>query len=108
MAARLATVDKHILANAEESGAIPDGSVGSSRVKEQAPFGPKRAVQGRYNLNLFLGVLRRSLHGVAERPLPCNYNVIQPISTLSRRKRGFKSRRGRQFQDLGEKCLLSV
>ena len=68
----------------------------------------KLAVQGRYNLNLFLGVLPRSLQGVAERPLPCNYNVIQPISALSRRKRGFKSRRGRQFNGLQENRLLSV
>ena len=38
-----------------------------------------------YNQNLFHLALRRSLQGVAERPLPCNYNVIQPISALSRR-----------------------
>jgi len=71
----------------------------------------KLAVQGRYNLNLFLGVLTRSLQGVAERPLPCNYNVIQRISVLSRRRRGFKSRRGRQFNTLQEElstlCLTS-
>jgi hypothetical protein len=36
--------------------------------------GAKFAVQGRYNENLFLGVLSRSLQGIAERPLPCNYN----------------------------------
>src|ERR1700685_199611 len=66
------------------------------------------AAQGRYNLNRFLGVLRRSLQGVAERPLPCNYHVIQPISALSRSKRGFKSRRGRQFNGLQENRLLSV
>jgi hypothetical protein len=70
--------------------------------------GAKFAVQGRYNENLFLGVLSRSLQGIAERPLPCNYNVIQPDSALSRRKRGFKSRRGRQINRLGEKRLLSV
>jgi chaperonin GroEL len=39
MAARLATVDEHILASAERSGAIPDGSVRSSRAEEQPPFG---------------------------------------------------------------------
>jgi chaperonin GroEL (HSP60 family) len=39
MAARLATVDEHILANAEGSDAIPDGSVRSSRAKEQPQFG---------------------------------------------------------------------
>jgi hypothetical protein len=46
---------------------------------------PKLAVQGRYNQNLFLAVLPHSLQGIAERPLPCNYNVIQQISALSRR-----------------------
>jgi hypothetical protein len=64
-------------------------------------FGSKLAVQGRYNQNLFHRVLSRSLQGIAERPLPCNYNVIQPDSALSRRKRGFKSRRGRQINSLG-------
>jgi len=71
-------------------------------------FGSKLAVQGRYNQKPFHRVLSRSLQGIAERPLPCNYNVIQPVSALSRRKRGFKSRRGRQFNRLQEKCLLSV
>ena len=40
-----------------------------------------------------LSVSRCSLQGSAERPLPCNYNVIQPVSALSRRRRGFKSKR---------------
>jgi len=39
MAARLATVDEHILANAEGSGAIPDGSVRSSKINDKPPFG---------------------------------------------------------------------
>jgi chaperonin GroEL (HSP60 family) len=39
MVAKLATVDEHILANAEGSGAIPDGSVNSYRANEQTPFG---------------------------------------------------------------------
>jgi len=59
-------------------------------------------------IKMRLSVSSCSLQGVAERPLPCNYNVIQPVSALSRRKRGFKSRRGRQFNTLQEKCLLSV
>ncbi len=71
-------------------------------------FIQKLAVQERYNQKVFLAVILRSLQGIAERPLPCNYNVIQPISALSRRKRGFKSRRGRQINRLGEKRLLSV
>src|ERR1700723_3328751 len=37
-----------------------------------------------------------SLQGVTVRPVPCNYYVIQQDVALSRRKRGFKSRRGRQ------------
>ncbi len=40
------------------------------------PLAPKLAVQGRYNLSLYLCVSSCSLQGVAERPLPCNYNVI--------------------------------
>jgi hypothetical protein len=38
---------------------------------------PKLAVQGRYNQSLCLWVSSCSLQGIAERPLPCNYNVIQ-------------------------------
>jgi hypothetical protein len=59
-------------------------------------------------MGVFSSVLTGSLQGIAERPLPCNYNVIQPVSALSRRKRGFKSRRGRQFNGLQENRLLSV
>jgi hypothetical protein len=66
------------------------------------------AVQRRYNINLFLSVLTGSLSGVAERPQPCNYYVIQQDLALSRRRRGFKSRRGRQINKLQEKYLLSV
>jgi hypothetical protein len=71
-------------------------------------FGARLAVQGRYNVSLFHRVLRRSLQGIAERPLPCNYNVFQPVSALSRRKRGFKSRRGRQINTLQQNYLLFV
>jgi hypothetical protein len=38
---------------------------------------PKLAVQGRYNQRLHLGVSSCSLQGIAERPLPCNYYVIE-------------------------------
>jgi hypothetical protein len=41
------------------------------------PFGSKLAVQGRYNQNPFHRVLSGSLQGIAMRPLPCNYYVIQ-------------------------------
>ena len=40
------------------------------------------AVQGRYNENLFLSVLNCFLQGIAERPLPCNYYVIQLVCAL--------------------------
>jgi hypothetical protein len=40
-------------------------------------FGSKLEVQGRYNQSLFHRALRCSLQGLAVRPLPCNYNVIQ-------------------------------
>jgi len=46
----------------------------------------KLAVQGRYKVNLFLCVLTGSLQGVAERPLPCSYNVIQQDLALSRQR----------------------
>jgi hypothetical protein len=36
------------------------------------------------------------------------FNYLQIVVSLSRRRRGFKSRRGRQLNNLGEKCLLSV
>src|SRR5437879_5601910 len=51
----------------------------------------KLAVQERYKENPLPRVLTGSLQGVAERPLPCNYNVIQQDIALSRRKRGFES-----------------
>ena len=39
----------------------------------------KLAVQGRYKQTLCLWVSSCSLQGIAERPLPCNYNVIQSV-----------------------------
>ena len=45
----------------------------------------KLAVQERYNQKMHLSVSSCSLQGIAERPLPCNYNVIQPVIALSRR-----------------------
>jgi hypothetical protein len=50
--------------------------------------------------SLFFGSVG-SLQGVAERPLPCNYNVIQSVCALSRRRRD----RGRglfSFESLSE------
>src|SRR6266699_2735371 len=66
------------------------------------------AIHGRYTEQPLLGVPYGSLQGVTVRPVPCNYYVIQPVVALSRRKRGFKSRRGRQINNLQEKYLLSV
>ena len=40
-------------------------------------------------MDVFSSVLAGSLQGIAERPLPCNYNVIQFACALSRRKRAF-------------------
>ncbi len=48
-------------------------------------FGSRLAVQERYNESSFFRVLSCSLQGVALRPLPCNYNVIQFVSALSLR-----------------------
>jgi len=33
-------------------------------------------------MDLFSSVLTGSLQGIAERPLPCNYNVIQSVSAF--------------------------
>jgi hypothetical protein len=40
-------------------------------------------------MGVFSSVFTGSLQGIAERPLPCNYNVIQFACALSRRKRAF-------------------
>jgi hypothetical protein len=45
-------------------------------------FSSKLAVQERYNQNLFHRALSGSLQGIAERPLPCNYNMIQFVSAF--------------------------
>ena len=74
--------------------------MGTHRVKTtQTPmsFTPLAAVQERYKFPGFLCVSIASLRGIAVRPLPCNYNVLQLVCALSRRKRGFKSRRGRHL-----------
>jgi hypothetical protein len=47
-------------------------------------------------MGVFSNVPIGSIQGIAERSLPCNYNVIQFVCALSRRKRGFESLRGRQ------------
>jgi hypothetical protein len=64
----------------------------------QAAHRSNLAIQERYKQSLFHRVLSGSLQGIAARPLPCNYNMIQQISALSRRKRGFKSRPGTPTQ----------
>ena len=43
------------------------------------------AIQERYKLLRFLCVTIASLQGIAERPLPCNYNVFDFGRALSRR-----------------------
>ena len=68
----------------------------------------KPAIHRGYTERRFFWIPYRYLQGITMRPVPCNYNVIQHISALSRRKRGFKSRRGRQINNFEKKCLLSV
>ena len=48
-------------------------------------FGSKLAIHRRYTLCLFLDVPYCYLQGITVRPVPCNYNVIQHMSALSRR-----------------------
>jgi hypothetical protein len=53
------------------------GGIESSFVTSFQDLWFKLAVQERYKLSLFLRLLSRSLRGIAVRPLPCNYYVIQ-------------------------------
>ena len=48
-------------------------------------FGSKLAIHRRYTERRFLCILYRYLQGITVRPVPCNYNVIQHMSALSRR-----------------------
>src|SRR5262252_7709900 len=59
------------------------------------PGGPARI--RKYTDDTHSFVSSASLQGLAERPVPCKYNVIQFGEALSRRKRGFESLRGRQL-----------
>jgi hypothetical protein len=43
---------------------------------------PKLAVQEQYNQKMRLSVSSCSLQGIAERPSPCKYNVIQLVSAF--------------------------
>src|SRR6267143_1444879 len=64
----------------------------------------KLAVQERYNQSLFHVALSRSLQGVAERPLPCNYNVIFHGGNTGSNPVGD----AKSFQELtGERTLLA-
>ena len=71
-------------------------------------LGQSYAIHRRYTECPILCVPYGSLQGVTVRPVPCNYYVIQQDIALSRRRRGFKSRPARQFNNLREKYLLSV
>ena len=44
---------------------------------------PKLAVQERYNQKMRLSVSSCSLQGITERPLPCDYNVIQFVCAFT-------------------------
>ena len=67
-------------------------------------FGSKLAIHRRYTERRFLGIPYCYLQGITVRPVPCNYYVIRQNIALSRRRRGFESRRGRQFNSLGAKA----
>jgi hypothetical protein len=56
-------------------------------------FGSKLAIHRRYTERRLLSIPSCYLQGITVRPVPCNYNVIQSVSALSRRRRGFKSKR---------------
>jgi hypothetical protein len=73
------------------------GSNGRKTIRKPVRFHAIGAVQERYKFPGYLCISIASLHGFALRPLPCNYNVLEFVCALSRRKRGFKSRRGRHF-----------
>jgi hypothetical protein len=76
------------------------------KMAKQSTRHQESAIQERYKFLRFLCVSIASLQGIAERPLPCNYNVLECVCALSRRKRGFKSRRGRHpFNDLHAEAL---
>ena len=70
-------------------------------------FGSKLAIHRQYTERRFLCIPYCYLQGITVRPVPCNYYVIQSVVALSRRRRGSKSRRGRQFKTLQENCRLS-
>src|SRR5580692_6670566 len=67
-------------------------------------FGSKLAIHRRYTERRFFCIPYCYLHGVTVRPVPCKYYVIRQNIALSRRRRGFESRRGRQFNSLGAKA----
>jgi hypothetical protein len=48
-------------------------------------FGSELAIHRRYTERRFLGIPYCYLQGITVRPVPCNYNVIQFVSALSRR-----------------------
>jgi len=48
-------------------------------------FSPSSAIHRRYTVCRFLRTPYCYLQGITVRPVPCNYNVIQHISALSRR-----------------------
>src|SRR5580658_6936539 len=68
-------------------------------------FGSKLAIHRRYTERRFFCIPYCYLQGITVRPVPCNYNVIQSVVALSRRKHGFKSRRGRQLSQQFGGCL---
>ena len=87
------SVGKNSTMHSQSFSSCQNGSKSSLRFvpkTARSPFSKilleELAVQGRYNsLSCSFALPCCSLQGIAERPLPCNYNVIQHMSALSRR-----------------------
>ena len=67
-----------------------------SQITSFERFRSKLAIHRRYTKRRFLCLHYCYLQVITVRPAPCNNKVIQSVSALSRRKHGFKSRQGRQ------------
>ena len=59
----------------------------------------KSAIHRRYTERRFFCIPYRYLQGITMRPVPCNYDVIQHISALSRRYPG---------EDRGRRCVCGL
>ena len=71
-------------------------------------FGSKLAIQRRYRERRFFCIPYCYLQGITVRPVPCNYNVMQHISALSRRRHDFlfKIQPRRRLWQTVSRCAL--